>query len=140
MTTTRHNDHAALILRLSLGAMFIAHGLLKILVFTLPDTAVLRVGGVRRVARLSVTFAEISGGALLIAGIATRWAAIALLPVWLGALLVHWNNGWLFTNSKGGWEYPAFLAVASIAQAFLASGAMAVKWPRRTELASATSG
>lgn len=37
--TSRSADHAALILRLALGAMFIAHALLKAFVFTLPGTA-----------------------------------------------------------------------------------------------------
>ena len=32
-------EYAALILRVSLGIMFIAHGLLKIMVFTLPGAA-----------------------------------------------------------------------------------------------------
>ena len=32
-------EYAALILRIGLGAMFIAHGLLKVMVFTLPGTA-----------------------------------------------------------------------------------------------------
>ena len=31
-------DYAAFILRISLGLMFIAHGLLKVVVFTLPGT------------------------------------------------------------------------------------------------------
>ncbi len=37
--TSGSADHAALILRLALGAMFIAHALLKAFVFTLPGTA-----------------------------------------------------------------------------------------------------
>ena len=39
MIDTRTAPYAALVLRVSLGVMFIAHALLKILVFTLPGTA-----------------------------------------------------------------------------------------------------
>ena len=36
--TTRSTDYAALLLRVSLGVMFLAHGLLKIMVFTPAGT------------------------------------------------------------------------------------------------------
>ena len=51
------------------------------------------------------------------------------LPL-LGALWVHWPNGWLFTNAEGGWEYPAFLAVAAAVQGLLGPGALAIRLPR----------
>lgn len=70
--------------------------------------------------------AEVAGGLLLIAGIAVRPIAIALIPVLLGAIYVHFGNGWLFTNPNGGWEYAAFLVAASVAQAFLGDGAFAM--------------
>ncbi|MCI1011346.1 DoxX family membrane protein, partial [Pseudomonas oryzihabitans] len=37
--TDRTSSYAPLLLRLALGAMFLAHGLTKLLVFTLPGTA-----------------------------------------------------------------------------------------------------
>ena len=46
----------------------------------------------------------------------------SLVPVLIGATLVHIPNGWLFTSANGGWEYPAFLAVASAVQALLGDG------------------
>jgi putative oxidoreductase len=55
----------------------------------------------------------------------TRLAAAALLPVLAGATWVHWKNGWLFTG--GGWEYPLFLAVATVVQALVGDGAHALK-------------
>ncbi|CAN2536260.1 hypothetical+protein [Methylocapsa aurea] len=39
MTNIRNAAYAALPLRVSLGARFLAHGLLKVFVFTLPGTA-----------------------------------------------------------------------------------------------------
>jgi putative oxidoreductase len=120
------NDYAALILRIALGAMFLAHGLLKVLVFTLPGT----VGFFEQVGfpgwtAYVVTFAEIGGGILLLAGFAVRAVSIALIPILLGATFVHLGNGWVFSNANGGWEYPAFLTIAAVVQALLGPGAYA---------------
>jgi len=63
---------------------------------------------------------------LLIAGVYTRWVALALVPVLLGATFVHLPNGWLFTAPNGGWEYPLFLTAAAVAQALLGDGKFAL--------------
>jgi putative oxidoreductase len=60
---------------------------------------------------------------------------LALLPVLLGALTVHWPNGWLFTAANGGWEYPAFLTAAALAHILAGEGAFAVR-PARLPLIS----
>ncbi|MDX1499495.1 MAG: DoxX family protein [Woeseiaceae bacterium] len=124
-------QYAALILRIALGVMFLAHGLLKVFVFTLPGT----VGffesiGFPGVLAYVVTFAEIGGGLLLLAGVAVRAVSLALLPILLGAVYVHWGAGWVFSNENGGWEYPAFLAIASIVQALLGPGRFALRLPQ----------
>jgi len=68
--------------------------------------------------------AELGGGTLLILGIATSLVALALVPLILGTIyMVHGSKGWLFTNKDGGWEFPAFWAVALVVQALLGSGA-----------------
>ena len=123
-----NTEYAALILRIGLGAMFLAHGLLKVLVFTLPGT----VGFFEQVGfpgwtAYIVTFAEIGGGILLLAGVAVRAVSIALLPVLIGAIFVHWGSGWVFSNPNGGWEYPAFLTLAAVVQALLGPGAFALR-------------
>jgi len=128
--------HAALALRLGLGVMFLAHGLwLKGVVYTLPGTAAFfaSVGLPGPLAYL-VFAAESIGGLLLIAGVQVRLAALALLPVLLGATWVHWPNGWLFTNPGGGFEYPLFLALATGVQALLGAGAAALRLPLRRPL------
>jgi putative oxidoreductase len=129
---------AALLLRIGLGTMFIAHGLLKVMVFTLPGTVGFfeQVGFPGWLAYI-VTFAEIGGGILLIAGIRVTLVSMALLPVLLGALFVHWGSGWVFSAPNGGWEYPAFLALASVVQALLGPGKFAVEvpFPARTRTA-----
>ncbi len=131
-------DYAALILRLALGTMFIAHGLLKVLVFTLPGT----VGFFEQVGfpgwtAYAVTVAELAGGVLLIGGVAVRTVALALIPVLIGALIVHFDAGWVFSNPNGGWEYPAFLIAASIVQALLGPGRFALRLPQRLQAAMA---
>jgi len=119
---------AALVLRLALGTMFIAHALLKVVVFTMPGTVKFfqSVGLPGELAYITVA-AELAGGALLIAGVYTRVVALALVPILLGALWVHAGNGWVFNAPNGGWEYPAFLAIASIVLSLLGDGLYALK-------------
>jgi len=122
--------YAALILRVAFGTMFIAHGLLKVLVFTIPGT----VGffdsiGFPGWMAYFVILGELGGGALLILGVYTRWIALATLPILLGATIVHIGNGWMFSNEGGGWEYPMFLSVVSVTVSLLGSGAYALRLP-----------
>ena len=131
-------DLATLVLRLSLGTMFIAHALLKIMVFTLPGTVGFfeSVGFPGWMAYLVVA-AELGGGILLLLGIETRKVAYALIPVLLGAAYVHMGNGWLFSNANGGWEYPVFLAAATLVQALLGSGRYAIKFGTQAQAVNA---
>jgi putative oxidoreductase len=131
-------EYAALILRIGLGVMFLAHGLLKVMVFTLPGAAGFfeSVGFPGWFAYI-VAFAEIGGGVLLIAGVAVRAVTVALIPVLLGAVFVHFGSGWVFSNPNGGWEYPAFLVLASVVQILLGPGKFAVKVPGVQQLQSA---
>lgn len=125
-------DRGIFLLRISLGTMFVAHALLKLFVFTLPGTAQFFVSlGLPAPLAYLVFGAELAGGAMLLLGYATRAVATALVPVLLGATWAHADNGWLFTAPGGGWEYPAFLAAATVAQALLGSGAYALENARR---------
>lgn len=126
MQYTQQNIGAGL-LRMTMGVMFLAHGLLKVVVFTLPGTvAFFESIGLPGFLAYVVTLAEIAGGVLLIIGFKTRPAAWALTPVLLGATWAHLGNGWVFTNANGGWEYPLFLVVAGIAVALFGPGAWAI--------------
>jgi putative oxidoreductase len=119
--------YAALLLRLTLGIVFITHGLFKVLVLTVPDTAAFFVAHDFPAWTVYPVFAaEVFGGAALVAGYYTRVTAIALLPVLLGAFTVHWPNGWYFGNPHGGWEYIAVLLAALLVQAGLGEGAFAL--------------
>lgn len=128
MTNTA--EYGALILRLALGAMYLAHGLLKVFVFTLPGTAGFFASqGFPAWTAYLVVAAEIFAGIALIVGFQVRLVALAGLPILFGALAVHLPNGWVFSAPNGGWEYPAFLIVASVVQALIGAGAYAVQWP-----------
>ena len=129
---TRTGPYAALVLRLALGAVFVAHAMLKLLVFTLPGTAeFFSAHGFPGWTAYPVFAAELAGGVALVAGLQVRRVALALVPVLLGALWVHWPNGWAFTAPEGGWEYVAFLIAALLVQAGLGEGALAVSRTRR---------
>ncbi len=131
MNDFRQADTAALVLRLSLGTMFIAHALLKYLVFTLPGTAQFFESlGLPAVLGYATFAAELVGGVLLVLGLHVRIVALALLPILLGATWVHVGNGWLFSVPKGGWEFPAFWTVALVVQALLGDGAFALRRPQ----------
>ncbi len=141
MTESRTAPYAALVLRLSLGTMFVAHALLKLVVFTLPGTAqFFQSMGLPGSLAYAVFAAELIGGVLLIAGVGTRWVSAALVPVLLGATWAHIGNGWLFSAPNGGWEYPAFLTMATVVQALLGDGAYALatlRGERRPQLQAA---
>jgi putative oxidoreductase len=123
----RTAPYAALVLRVTLGVMFIAHSLvLKHFTYTLPGTAQFfeSIGLPGALAYLTF-WAELLGGIALVAGFATRWVALALIPILIGATWVHIGNGWVFSAANGGWEYPVFLIAVSLVQSLLGDGAYA---------------
>jgi len=128
MIDSRTAPYAAALLRVSLGVMFIAHSLvLKYLTFTLPGTAqFFQSLGLPAGLAYATFWAELVGGGLLVAGVGTRWVALALVPILAGATWVHAGNGWVFNAQNGGWEYPAFLITASLVQALLGDGRYAL--------------
>ena len=125
--TNEAHAYGVTLLRISLGTMWVAHALLKLLVFTLPGTAVYFASvGLPGAFAYPVFAAEITGGMALLLGIYARQAALALVPVMAVAAWVHFPNGWVHTSPNGGWEYPVFLVVASISMWLLGDGAWAL--------------
>ncbi len=130
MNNYNQSDYAAFGLRVSSGLLFIAHGLMKVMVFTIPGT----VGyfeslGLPAIVAYLIIIAELGGGLALVLGVATRLVSLALVPVLLGALWVHFGNGWTFSNAGGGWEFPALWAVLQVSVALLGNGAFALRVP-----------
>ena len=127
MTNSALVQAGTFLLRVALGVMFLAHGLLKVLVFTLPGTVQFFESlGLPGWTAHAVIAAEVTGGLLLILGVQTRWVALALLPVLLGAVWAHAGNGWVFSAANGGWEYPLYLSLLAVVQAMLGDGAWAL--------------
>ena len=123
----RRIDLAALVLRLTLGTVLVAHGLLKLVVFTPAGTAAFFQSiGLPGPLAYIVIAAELVAGIAVIVGYRTRLAAAAIVPILFGSALPHLSNGWVFSSAGGGWEYSVFLGFTAIAVALLGDGRYAV--------------
>lgn len=120
--------YAALLLRLSLGTVLLAHGAwLKLGVFGLAGTmGFFGSIGLPPILGAVVALGETAAGVALIAGVLVRPAALLSVPIMIGATVMHAGNGWLFSAPNGGWEFPAFLTLALLVQAGLGAGAHAL--------------
>jgi len=130
MNLTHRTAHelGAWILRTALGVLFLAHLGLKLFVFTPAGTAAYfsHLGLPAGLAYVTM-FAEGLGGLALILGVHARVVALVLVPLLLGTIAtVHGANGFFFSNRGGGWEYPAFWALALVVQALIGDGAFAL--------------
>lgn len=127
---TQHNEltYGASIIRVSLGVVLLAHGILKVYVFTIPGT----VGyfdslGLPPIAAYLTIFAELVGGAALILGLYSRLVAALSLPLLVGSVWAHAANGWLFSAPNGGWEFPLLLVALAVAVTVQGGGAFALR-------------
>jgi len=121
----------ATLLRISLGLMWVTHALLKIVVYTLPGTAQFFSSvGLPGFVVYPVVAMELAGGIALLLGLYGRQVSLLLAPILLVAAWVHLPNGWVFTNPKGGWEYPVFLLAATLAHWLLGDGKWALRRSR----------
>ncbi|MBL8806532.1 MAG: DoxX family protein [Rhodospirillales bacterium] len=135
MSASNQTQLAALLLRVALGAMFLAHAGLKVFVFTIPGTVqFFQSIGYPGFFAYVVILAEALGGAALILGVQVRLVAAGLIPVLIGATIQHAGNGWMFASPNGGWEFPAFWTVALAVQALLGAGAYALRLPFLPEI------
>jgi putative oxidoreductase len=129
MIDSRTAPYAALVLRVTLGALFLAHAGLKIFVFTPAGTAQFfgSLGLPPALAYVTIPW-EVIGAVALILGVWPRVAAIALIPVLAGAIAtVHGPAGFFFTSPNGGWEFPALWIVGLIVLAATGDGALALR-------------
>lgn len=122
--------YAATLLRLALGVLFLVHALTKLLVFTPAGTAAffesLGLPGVLGYLTIAV---ELAISAALLLGIYARWIGLLGVPLLLGTIVtVHGASGFSFANAGGGWEYPAFWALALVVLFLLGDG----RWTLRS--------
>jgi putative oxidoreductase len=128
MVDSRLAPYAALVLRLALGVMLLAHAGLKVFVFTPAGTVKFFASlGLPEWFAYFIIALEVVGGIALILGVLARWFALVIAGELVGTIvLVHGAKGWLFSNAGGGWEYPAFVAATAVALALLGDGAYAL--------------
>lgn len=121
---TAARDAGLLLLRATMGVGLLAHGLyLKIMVFGIGGTMGFfeRIGYPAELGA-AVALGETVAGLMLLAGVGTRAAAVAMIPVLLGATWQHAANGWLFSATGGGWEFPAMWTALLAVQALVGPG------------------
>ncbi|SBS32573.1 Putative oxidoreductase CatD [Marinomonas aquimarina] len=129
MIDQRTAPYALLLLRLALGGLFLMHFGLKFFVFTPAGTAQFfeSLGLPGFTAYLGMGW-ELIGGIALILGFYARFFAITLIPVLIGSIvMVHGAAGFFFNNPNGGWEFPAFWALALLVLALAGDGKWALK-------------
>ncbi len=102
----RYTDWTLLLLRLSVGATFVAHGMMKWGNFGTPSTDAMSF--IMKV----LAVVEPIAGAMLIIGMAVEVAGTALVIVMLGAIWTKFSGGGGFVG-KGAWEFDLLLLSAN---------------------------
>ena len=131
------SQYGAAVLRLFLGVTFVMHAYLALVIYTPAGAAAFN-------ARMGIPLPEVAawftilahglGGLMMILGLWTRWAALANLPVMLGALVfVHLSQGYFLKGvlvgsapQAAGYEYVLLIVGATLAQVLLGGGALAI--------------
>ena len=136
-------DTGLLILRVVIGALFVAHGTQKLFGwfggYGLDGTAGF-MGSLRyrnpRMAALSAGVFETGAGLFLVAGFLTPLAAAAIVGVMINAIVsAKWSSG-LF----GGYELDGLYAVGALSLAFTGAGRYSVDAAAGLDLAGTTWG
>lgn len=123
-------DYAALLLRVASGVAFLAHGWMKVSLFTIPGTvAFFESLGLPGFFAYLTILGELGGGLALILGLGVRAVSVPLIAILLGSIWAHSGFGWTFSNEGGGWEFPLFWVAVQGAIALLGKGAYALRIP-----------
>jgi putative oxidoreductase len=128
MSNVSNQSWAFTIFRVVVGSVFLAHGIQKFFMYGLHGVAgaFASMGvPVPAVTSVLVAVVELFGGAALILGFLTRWAAaLNGFDMVVALLLVHLKNG--FFAQKNGIEFPLTLLVACVVLAIHGPGAASV--------------
>ena len=123
--------YGALVLRLVLGVIYIAHAYLALVMIGpakfIEEQRAMHIP-LPEIGAWYVIAAHGLGGILLILGLMVRWAALANIPIMASALwFVHSSQGFFIFAGKNGYEYPLFVLGATVAQILLGPGAFTLK-------------
>jgi putative oxidoreductase len=120
---------ALLVLRLVLGIIMIAHGYSKVFGgFSHVHDMVQHLGFPGWMAYL-LAGTEFFGGILMIAGLLTRFVAVAMLiDMSVAIWKIHWHNG---LKGPGGFEFPLSLAAIAFSLIFFGAGPIALDSMRK---------
>jgi putative oxidoreductase len=120
---------ALLVLRVVLGVIFIGHGYGKVFGGLSHHVQFVSSLGLPGWLAYCSAAAEFLGGILVVAGLFTRCAALAILiDISVAIVKVHWKNGLL---GNGGYQFPLALAAITFALVFFGGGPMAFDSIRR---------
>jgi putative oxidoreductase len=115
-----------LVLRVVLGAVMIGHGYGKVFGGLHKHAEFVHSIGLPAWLGYVSSFTEFFGGILLVGGLFTRCAAVAVCIDMLVAILkVHLHNGFL---NQGGYQFPLALAAIAFSLIFTGSGPMSLDW------------
>jgi len=125
------DDFAKFILRVTLGALMLFHGIAKLYNFqTLGFIKNQLVElGLHPVLAYGVFLGEIVAPALLIVGIYSRFGGFLIFINMLFAIVLVHANDWLSLTEHGGWalELQAWYLVAGLLVMLMGSGRIAIK-------------
>jgi putative oxidoreductase len=127
-------DLGAMILRVTLGIMYVMHAYLSLIVFTPSGSAdFMRAAGLPAPALMASIVIAVHGlgGLMLLVGLWTRWAAAANAVIMLGALVkAHLPQGFFMkvmkNGSVGGFEFVLLLLATTVALILTGGGALAI--------------
>jgi len=120
------SDVALLLLRIGLGSVFIVHGTHKQRLWKVQPSAQMPAGMLNTLRFLSI--AEPAGALGVLLGFLTRFAAMGLALVMLGAirLLITKVHRKFTGENVAGWEFEYMLLLVAIALALLGGGKYAL--------------
>lgn len=117
---------ALLVMRVVLGAIMIAHGLPKIFGGLHGVESMVSGIGFPWWMAYVVSITEVAGGALVLLGFLTRWAALAIcIEMCVAIAKVHWPHG---LKGAGGFEFPLAVAALAFALIFFGAGPISLEW------------